>query len=296
MLAARNSFRAIAIRSAAALRLDVTALAWATRSGARAQVINFHGTPAAQMATLRAQLEWVRERFAVLDLDAFAGVLRSKARLDRPAMLLTFDDGIASNYHVAAPLLEAMEMRGVFFVNPGFAELRGEAARAFHMERLRENPAASLGPEDWTPMNPKQIGELAKRGHAIGNHTYSHADLSRTPASDLEHQIVRSRDRLREWTGTAVDSFAWTYRWDAITPAAWEMARAAHPLCFAPCSGAVRPGWSRPDLIWRTHMESDYPEWEYRFIYSGLGAIAARGKRQRLQIILDAPAVGSSLL
>jgi hypothetical protein len=295
MLAARHSLRTMAIRSASALGLDASALAWATRGGARAQVMNFHGTPAAQTATLRAQLEWVGERFVVLDLDAFARVLRSGARLDRPALLLTFDDGIASNYHVAAPALEAMGMRGLFFVNPGFAESRGESARVFYMERLLANPSTRPAPEEWMPMSPDQIGDLAKRGHAIGNHTYSHADLSRTPATELEHQIVRSRDRLREWTGTPVDSFAWTYRWDAITPVAWEMARAAHPLCFAPCSGSVRPGRSRPDLIWRTHMEGDYPEWEYRFIYSGLGAIAARGKRRRLHAILDAPVAGSSL-
>lgn len=296
MLAARNSFRTMAIRSASALRLDASALAWATHGGARLQVINFHGTPTGQAATLRAQLEWAAERFVVLDLNAFSRVLQSDARLDRPALLLTFDDGMASNYHVAAPVLEAMGMRGLFFVNPGFAECRGDAARAFYKDRLAENPAAPVTPENWTPMNPEQIGELARRGHAIGNHTYSHADLSRTPLTELEHQIVGSRDQLREWTGTPVDSFAWTYRWDAITPPAWEMARAAHPLCFAPCSGSVRPGRGRPDLIWRTHMESDYPDWEYRFLYSGLGAIAARGKRRRLHAILRAPAAGSSLL
>jgi hypothetical protein len=183
-----------------------------------------------------------------------------------------------------APVLESLGMRGLFFVNPGFAQLRGPAARDFFLDRLAVDRNQPYAPEEWTPMTPAQIAELACRGHAIGNHTFSHADLSRADSGRLRHEIVHSRDVLSQWTGRAVECFTWTYKWNAISREAWDMARSRHRFCFAPCAGLTSRAAGHPDLIWRTHVESAYLESEYRFIYSGLAAIPAWFKRRRLDI------------
>jgi peptidoglycan/xylan/chitin deacetylase (PgdA/CDA1 family) len=207
----------------------------------------------------------------------------------KPYVLLTFDDGLASNYSVAASVLESLGLRGLFFVNPGFAKLRGTAARDFFLERLAVRRVQQHSPEDWTPMTPAQIAELARRGHAIGNHTYSHADLSTTAAEWLSHEIVDSRDVLADWTGGAIECFAWTYRWNAISREAWDLARSHHRFCFAPCAGLTSFATGSPDLIWRTNVESHYSDAEYRFMYSGLAAIPAWPMRRRLKRELCPP-------
>jgi len=252
--------------------------------------VNFHGTPMAMRENFAGQLEWLRTRFTALNPTTPGWFWEDPEHPHNPSVLLTFDDGLASNFWVAAPVLESLGMRGLFFVNPGFAGLHGEAAREFFLNRLASRRDQPLSPEDWTPMTPAQIAELARRGHAIGNHTYSHADLSRIAGGRLPHEIVDSRDVLAKWTGNIIDCFAWTYRWNAISREAWDLARSHHRFCFAPCAGVTSRAIGSPDLIWRTNVECGYYPAEYRFMYSGLAAIPAWPKRRRLQRELGPPA------
>jgi peptidoglycan/xylan/chitin deacetylase (PgdA/CDA1 family) len=285
----RNRLRGAAIQTAGALHLDELMLT-GFRPGGFMHAVNFHGTPLAIREPFVRQLEWLRSRFTVLNpmpQDSFREV---GARSHRPCALLTFDDGLASNFLVAAPVLESLGLRGLFFVNPGFAELHGTAAREFFLNRLAARCDQPLTPEDWMPMTPAQIAELARRGHVIGNHTYSHADLSCTGGGQLAHEIVESRDVLAKWTGGSIECFAWTYKWNAISRDAWSMARAHHKFCFAPCAGLTPRSAGPPDLIWRTNLECGYSEAEYRFMYSGLAAIPAWRKRRRLKRDLCPPA------
>jgi peptidoglycan/xylan/chitin deacetylase (PgdA/CDA1 family) len=278
----RSRLRIAAIHSAGALHLDELMLA-GFRPGGFMHAVNFHGTPTAMREIFVRQMEWLRSRFTVLDPTALGSFWENRAYSKKPAILLTFDDGLASNFLVAAPVLESLGLRGLFFVNPGFAELQDAAAREFFLDRLAVRRDQSLSPEDWTPMTPAQVSELARRGHAIGNHTYSHADLSCTADWRLPHEIVDSRDVLAKWAGIAIECFAWTYKWNAISREAWDLARSNHRFCFAPCAGLTSRTTGSPDLIWRTNVECGYSESEYRFMYSGLAAIPAWPKRGRLK-------------
>jgi peptidoglycan/xylan/chitin deacetylase (PgdA/CDA1 family) len=293
LMGLRSRLRGAVIQSAGALGLDELMLTGLSRAGVFLHTVNFHGTPGAWRETFIRQLEWLRSRFTVLDPLAVGSFWESTKPAYKTAALLTFDDGLASNFLVAAPVLESLGMRGLFFVNPGFAQLRGPAARDFFLDRLAVDRNQPFSPEEWTPMTPAQITELARRGHAIGNHTFSHADLSRASTERLCHEIVDSRDVLSQWTGRAVECFAWTYKWNAISREAWEMARRRHRFCFAPCAGLTSRAAGPPDLIWRAHVECDYPEPKYRFIYSGLAAIPAWFKRRRLEHQLLRPPAAS---
>ncbi len=283
LMSVRSLARSLAIQSAGVLHLDELMLAALRRGASFLHAVNFHGTPVAPRERFIQQLEWLRGRFTVLDPMDLGSLPEEREALYKPAVLLTFDDGLASNFFVAAPVLESLGMRGLFFVNPGFAELEGQAAREFFVQHIAEKGSQPPAPENWTPMTRAQIAELARRGHTIGNHTFSHADLSRTALGDLAHEIVHSRDLLSEWTGRAVDCFAWPFRWDALSQTAWDLARSHHRFCFAACSGLTWQPARIPNLIWRTNVESRYSESEYRFAYSGLAAIPAWRKRRRLE-------------
>ena len=78
---------------------------------------------------------------------------------------LTFDDG--PNVGSTEPLLELLARHGAratFFVIGAFAE--------------RE---------------PGLVREVSARGHALGNHTYSHPHLPRRRAGALRHELARTR-------------------------------------------------------------------------------------------------------
>lgn len=262
----------------------------------RVRVMNLHGTPWSQRDAFRRQLEWVCEHFRVIDFPTLSRWWDEPSTPlepdTRPAVLLSFDDGFANNHAVAAEVLEEFGAHGLFFVVAGFCEQKGESAWRFYREHIRSGSVEDTLPADeWKPLRPDQVADLAARGHTIGNHTFSHARLSELDAAAARAEIERGAERLEEWTRAPVESFAWTFAWDAIGPEAWAAATQRHAFCFAPCPGQARPGRDPATLIWRTNVEPAVPRHEYRFLYSGLADSSWAARRDRLRrTLLDAAA------
>ena len=288
----RNQARAFLIQTAARLRVDELTLRIQSRKRSpMGVVVAIHETPPPMAAQFEQQLEWVSKHFTIANLESFAGLWgngsqeNSKQNSSRkPLILFTFDDGRESNYTVAAPLLESFGGRGVFFVVPAFAECKEDGALAFYRSRI--NPDSKMGDEkweDWKPMNPQQIETLASRGHAIGNHTLTHERLVGLSDERLEQEIGDGTRKLSAWTHKPVDAFAWTFGSDAIDANAWNVIQRYHRFCFAPCAGAIDSRSDGPGLLWRREIEVRYTPEEYRFLYSGVGDMWWRSRRNRLR-------------
>ncbi len=258
-------------------------------------VIEMHETPEQDESRFRQQLEWVARHFTLVDLPTFARLwqeYRTNPRAfresnSRPPLLFTFDDGRLNNYTVAARVLESFGARGVFFVVPQFVQCNPQEARQFYYSRIdtRQLPP-DLPEEETRSMTPQQIADLARRGHCIGNHTYSHVNLRTLPESQLHHEIVESAAQIAAWAGQPVDAFAWTFSWDSITPLAWKLIQQHHRFCFAPCPGSVDCRADSQNLIWRTEVEVAYPPSDFRFMYAGLADPLWRSKRVLLRAAL----------
>ncbi|HSZ64323.1 MAG TPA: polysaccharide deacetylase family protein [Terriglobales bacterium] len=298
-MSARTFARSSLIRTAAALRVDEFALAlrrWLVRCGQspRMLVVEMHETPERDAHLFREQLEWASRRFTLVDLPTFARLWeeyradpRSSIR-SNPPLLFTFDDGRLNNYTVGAPMLESFGARGVFFVVPEFVQCAPQEARRFYYSRIdtRQHPPDSPD-EETRSMTPEQIADLTRRGHSVGNHTYSHVNLSTLAESQLHHEIVDSAAQITSWTGKPVDAFAWTFSWNSITLAAWKLIQQHHRFCFAPCPGSVDCRADTPSLIWRTEIEVAYPAHDFRFMYAGLADPLWRSKRKLLRAMVQ---------
>jgi peptidoglycan/xylan/chitin deacetylase (PgdA/CDA1 family) len=265
---------------------------------ARALVIAAHETPAILEAQFREQLEFASQHFTITDLEGFAQLWDPALKPNnhsKPLLLFTFDDGRESNYTVAAPLLESFGGRGVFFVVPAFAERAAtNEALPFYGERMNpDSKSTDSDGDDGQPMNPAQIADLARRGHAIGNHTFTHSRLVGLSPETLEHEIGDSARLLASWTNQRVDAFAWTFGWDALDARAWRTIQRYHRFCFSPCAGLIDPRYDCPSLLWRREIEVRYPAPEYRFCYSGLVDFFWRSRRQRLRRMVQSSARAS---
>ena len=259
-------------------------------TGPEVLVVEMHETLQQDADRFRRQLEWVAEHFTFISPESFFRLWtepHAQETRSKSAVLFTFDDGRESNYTVAAPLLEAMGTRGLFFVVPDFIGLRGHEAKDFYYSKIDIRGLPQVDSEEvWTPMTPEQLADLAQRGHSVGSHTLSHNRLAGLSPSDLRTQIVTSSERIAFWTQRNVDAFAWPYAWNAITREAWDLVRETHRFCFSPCPGTVRCVADSPHLIWRTEVEAYYSDPEYRFMYSGwIRPIWAR-RRRGLKAIL----------
>lgn len=242
------------------------------------RVLFLHESPPAHAGGLRRQLSWLLDHFDLIDFETFKRLFQRPREFQggRPAALLTFDDGLASNYDIAAPILEDAGVRGVFFVVPRFSACTPDEARRFYAEHIRGNrPPLS-------PMTPDQIRDLSARGHTIGNHTLSHARLSDIPEAEYEREILESAAIIESWTGRPVEAFAWPLMWNAITPAAHRLACRRHPYVFTPCSGRTDVQTDSPHLIWRTSVEASYDAAEFTFKCSGLADQISAGRRRHL--------------
>ncbi len=97
----------------------------------------------------------------------------------------TFDDGLASDLRVTAPLLEALGIRGSFFVCAGLwggqhASIRGDAGRL-----LTRDEAA----------------ELSARGMELGSHAMTHSDLRMLDDTALDAELAESKAAIEQLTG-----------------------------------------------------------------------------------------------
>jgi peptidoglycan/xylan/chitin deacetylase (PgdA/CDA1 family) len=293
----RSRARSFLIQAATIVRADELALRiHELRGQSHGLVVAMHETPVSLAERFREQLHWVSQHFTITNLEGFAQLWdnlgtnkpASEGRT-KPPVLFTFDDGRESNYTVAAPVLESFGGRGLFFIVPEFAECALDQALAYYRSRI--NPDSKPGDEvleDWKPMRPAQIAELATRGHAIGNHTLTHHRLAGLSHETLEREIGESARKLAAWTRKPVEAFGWTFGWDAIDARAWEVIRKYHRFCFAPCPGEIDPREDSPALSWRREIEVKYCAAEYRFLYSGLVDPWWASRRKRLRKMLRA--------
>ncbi len=290
----RRSLRAKLFQTAASLHLDEAMLhrqrGRASRGDYLVQVVSMHETLERDADQLRRQLEWVAKYFTFLSPETFFALwdpTPAPPKWSKPAVLFTFDDGRESNYTVAAPMLESMGTPGLFFVVPEFIGRKANDARDVYYSRIDTRGLAhSESAEQWTPMNPDQLADLARRGHSIGNHTLSHQSLAALSPLELERQVATSDAKISSWTQKSVEAFAWPYAWDAINRGAWDFIRKVHPFCFSPCPGTTNCSKDSPHLIWRTEVEAYYSDPQYRFMYSGLVNPAWAARRRRLKAML----------
>lgn len=180
----------------------------------------------------------------------------TNGRIDRPYVSLSFDDGFADN-RVAADILEEFGARGCFYVCPGIVGER-DAIRLHDFCRSRLQfplPSAFL---DWDDLE-----SLLARGHEVGAHTMTHPNLGEIGASEMEMEIVSSRDEIVTRLG-GVRHFAWPRgQWRHFTSRAREMVFNGG---FDSCASAVRGahvvaahGPARDLCIRRDHVLANWP-------------------------------------
>lgn len=131
-----------------------------------------------------------RAHLVLLRADGFHTVLlhelkdyRSATLRDVPSVILTFDDGLVSDYEVAFPLLVEFGMTAVFFVN-----------------------TANIGQEGY--LNWNQLAEMQRHGMSIQSHGHRHVDLTVLPNAELNSELRDSKRLLEDRLGSQVDYLA----------------------------------------------------------------------------------------
>jgi peptidoglycan/xylan/chitin deacetylase (PgdA/CDA1 family) len=79
----------------------------------------FPGIKALSVEAFEGQLDWLQQRFDVIDGPTFERAVLEGTMFDRPTALLTFDDGFVDHYEYVFPILKSRGVGGIFFLVGG---------------------------------------------------------------------------------------------------------------------------------------------------------------------------------
>ncbi len=136
-------------------------------------------------AQLAEQIGWLRENgYTAVTLAQVAAALLDGADLPEKPVVLTFDDGYADAYEVAAPVLAEGGMVGTFFLISGCMEQAGYLSWA-------------------------QAAELTRMGMEIGNHSATHPDLTALDRAAQRDEIEGAAAAIEAALGTRPQVFCY---------------------------------------------------------------------------------------
>lgn len=140
----------------------------------------------------------LRNDFHPVTLDDIADWLEGKTNLPRRAVAVTFDDGFADNFHVAAPIMEEFDIRGAFYLTAG-SILRQKLpwfCRLFYL--FHRAAVEKLRLTDSETGRTWNLGDPRENREAFVCYNYPCAPLD-------EEEQGRYVEKLEAWFGYALD-------------------------------------------------------------------------------------------
>ena len=269
----------------------------------------------------RRQMELLRKRYHPVTLEEIRRWLAGEINLPPRSVAVTFDDGFADNYAIAAPVMEQHDIRGTFYLTAHSVEHRSlpwfckvhylfdrwaTVGKTFkddasgHWFRVdtpaeRRNAYQHFGypcaravaeeQEKWIAkvesligiaynatdapemMTWNQADDLIRRGHIIGNHTFSHPNVAHLTPEDQRSEIERSDRLFRERLANPVEHFSYPHpclnpQWDTasqemITEAGYKTIVLTEPGGVTQQSSPLRLArvtigdWTLDDFTWK---------------------------------------------
>lgn len=240
--------------------------------------INYHCTPDIDNINFEKQIKFFQYYFQNCNYNKLIKLLEKNnlLLLKKPYLILTFDDGLRSNFENALPILEKYNMTGWFFVCPKFIEKSD-------MKSLNENSIfpKQLFSDDRYCLNSTEIN-LIKNNHIIGSHTFTHHRFKNFDNSDkLNFEIYTSKMELSRIISKEVDVFAWVGGEEKhYTKSANDIIKNSYKIIFTTLVKMIYFKIN-PKAIPRTNIESNFSKQLFLFQISGLLDIYYFPKRLR---------------
>lgn len=225
------------------------------------RVLIYHDIAPSQRDMFLNQLLKLQENWSFITPSQFESIVSGGEPVKGRKLLLTFDDGFASNRIVADQILAPLGIKALFFVVSDFIAIdeRG-ASRAFIAEHILPGSQASQLPPHLENMHWSDLEALIEQGHYIGAHTRTHRKLSECESFlELESEIVSSADFLENKLGISINHFAYTFGdLASFSPDALSVAAKRFGYIYSGLRGNNARNAS-PQALRRDAIDSNYP-------------------------------------
>jgi len=179
--------------------------------------------------------------------------------------LITFDDGVQTQYHYGLPAMRENSVTATFFVNSGLIGVVPEY------------------------MTWEQLADTLRQGHCIQSHGWSHAYLPDCSDAKLEEELRRSKETLRQKLGIEVDEISMPGgRWDRRVLEA--CARAGYRRVYLSDPWARSKAQTGVEVVGRLMVRSNMctAELEKALNARGAGVLLARARYRAKEAIKGA--------
>ena len=204
------------------------------------RIVVLHGTPDESLSALDRLIVTIKRGHDLVTPDQAAARFIDTNANRRPACLLSFDDGFASNHRAAHEVLARHGVKALFFVCPNLIDLDGVAQSRRVVETVFDGHGERM-PANERLMTWAELAELKTAGHVIAAHGLTHRRLSGLAGSEREREINGSGDAIAARLGGTVDWFAYPFGdIDSISAEALSVVGKRYGLCRSGIRGDNR--------------------------------------------------------
>jgi peptidoglycan/xylan/chitin deacetylase (PgdA/CDA1 family) len=160
---------------------------------------DWHAPIAVHPKAFAAQCSWLARHRRIAPLDVVTRSSDLSGWRSSHLVALTFDDGFASTYEHAWPMLSRYRLPATIFL---VAETLAPEGRAVDwLDRPPDRPVGTLSRD--------QILEMRDAGITFGSHGYSHEDLTCLSDAECLEDLRRSRELLEDLLSRSVRFLAY---------------------------------------------------------------------------------------
>jgi len=140
---------------------------------------------------MKKQIAYLKKNYHIIDLATVEKIVSGKRFVNKPSIVLTFDDGYK----------DIMQLRY-------FLKKQNIKPALFLIADTQNVNTAEIGKEH-TYLNKNDIKSLIADGWEVGCHSNTHANLSGLSEKELYKEIVVSKKTLEESFGIKINYFAY---------------------------------------------------------------------------------------
>ena len=178
----------------------------------RLRVLSYHDMEEKCHNLLEDQLTHLMKTWKFLTPGEFESIMHGKKNISQDSLLLTFDDGTISNFHVACKILNKLNIKAVFFIVTEYALLRDtDNWREFANLNINLKEASFKLNENFKNMGLIELKYLINKGHTIGAHTNTHKRVSNLSDIELIDEIIKGTDKLESMLDVKIKHFAYPF-------------------------------------------------------------------------------------
>ncbi len=187
-------------------------------------------------------LEWICKHFTPVDLPT----ILQRPQYKKPAIHLTFDDGLIECKQIILPILKEKNIAATFFVNADFVDNQNIFHR-FKLRILQNRNIKTTGLKHYA--DTEKINQLAlqhnvmfnhfllnrkpyltrehmhsmlEQGFTIGAHSLDHPEFWLLNEKEQEHQIFESIAKLESQLNIEITTFAFPFTDDQVSKRIFE--------------------------------------------------------------------------